>query len=241
MAFMLLNARRRRKPEEPTMQPMLPTVVVARADLTPALRERLEADASVIVFGASEADHALEVIADRRPGVVALERLFAETPAGSDFLASVRKMPFIASAELRLLHDEGTDIPVLLRRQTSAPGRVAIATTSQVLSHVEPRKTPRYKVANGVTAVVNGAATALVDVSIGGAQVLALNILRPRQRVRVALQDDNDEIRVRATIAWSIFEQCRRTKETRFRAGVEFQDAQRTPLETYCLSHRQNE
>lgn len=214
------------------------TVLIARTELTPALRERVENDPTVIVFGATETARALEVITERRPCMVALERLFAETAAGADFLASVRDLPYIAEAELRLLHDEGTDVPVLLRRQHSAPGRIAIATTSQVLALREPRRARRYPVAQGATAVVNGEPAALVNLSVGGAQVLARDILRPTQHVRVALPDENDEIRLRATIAWSIFEQCRQTKETHFRAGVEFHDGNMGTLEHYCLSHR---
>jgi hypothetical protein len=226
------------KPQELTMHPTPCTVLIARAELTSALRERVENDPNVIVFGATETVRALEVIAERRPCVVALERLFAETVVGSDFLASVRGLPYIAEAELRMLHDEGTDVPVLLRRQHAAPGRIAIATTSQVLALREPRRAPRYPMAQGVTAVVNGEPAALVNVSVGGAQVLARDILRPTQQVRVALPDENDEIRVRATIAWSMFEQCRQTKATHFRAGVEFHDGNAGALELYCLSHR---
>jgi len=228
------------KPEELPMQPTPCTVLIARAELTPALRERLENDPNVIVFGSTETARALEVIAERRPCVVALERLFAETAGGTDFLASVRGMPHMIESELRLLQDEGTDVPVLLRRQHTASGRIAIATTSQVLAVRDPRRAPRYSVVEGVTAVVNGEPAALVNVSVSGAQVLARDILRPTQHVRVALPDQNDEIRLRATIAWSMFEQCRQTKSTHFRAGVEFHDGNTGALQNFCLSHRRD-
>jgi hypothetical protein len=220
------------------MHPTPCTVLIARAELTSALRERVENDPTVIVFGATETARALEVIAERRPSVVAVERVFADTAAGTEFLASIRGLPNIAEAELRLLHDEGTDVPVLLRRQHVAPGRIAIATTSQILALREPRRSPRYPVAQGATAVVNGEPAALVNLSVGGAQVLARDILRPMQHVRVALPDENDEIRVRATIAWSMFEQCHQTRATHFRAGVEFLDGNMGALENYCLSHK---
>jgi hypothetical protein len=92
-------------------------------------------------------------------------------------------------------------------------------------------------VPNGREAVVNGEATSLVNVSVCGAQVISPMVLRPMQQVRVALPDDAEAIRLRAAIAWSVFERSDRTGETCYRAGVEFQEGYADVLQEYCTKH----
>jgi hypothetical protein len=65
----------------------------------------------------------------------------------------------------------------------------------------------------------------VVDISVVGAQVLSPTILRPNQRVRVSIAGDDTISRFRGAIAWAKFELPKAAGPPRYRAGVEFLDA----------------
>lgn len=210
------------------------TLVIARGELTPALRERLSFDPAVLVFSSAEASHALGLVVQRGVPVIALDRQFATSERGADFVSEVRSIR--PDSEIRVLSDQGGGIPVVLRRPVLANGRTTIAASSQPLGS-EIRRAPRYPVHQGCEAIVNGESTALVNVSVGGVQVLSSVVLKPLQQVRVALADDEAAIRLHAAIAWSMFERLRETGETCYRVGVAFRDANQKALEDYCTRH----
>lgn len=210
------------------------SVVIARGELLPALRQRLAFDPGVLVFSSAEAGHALGMIVQRNMSLVALDRLFAMSSGGVDFVADLRSLR--PDSEIRVLADQGSEIPLMLRKPVLPTGRATIAAASQPLSS-ECRRTPRYPVPTGCEALVNGAAASLVNVSVTGAQVLSPVVLRPMQHVRLALPDDSAAIRLQAAIAWSMFERCRQTGETCYRVGVQFQGANVHLLEAYCAKH----
>ena len=58
-----------------------------------------------------------------------------------------------------------------------------------------------------------------------GAQVLSGSILRPNQKVRVTIPQDDAQVRCRGAIAWAKFELPKPTAPPVYRAGVEFLDA----------------
>ena len=210
------------------------TLVIARSEFTAALRDRFSFDPAVLVFSSAEAEHALGLIAQRGVPLVALDRQFVATEGGLEFVAGVRSIR--PDSEIRVFSDQGGDIPVVLRRPVLGNGRMTIAASSQPIGS-ETRRTPRYPVHDGCEAFVNGASTSLVNVSLGGVQVLSAVVLKPLQQVRVALADDDAAIRLHAAIAWSMFERLRDTGETCYRAGVAFRDANLKQIEEYCTRH----
>ena len=78
----------------------------------------------------------------------------------------------------------------------------------------------------------------LVDLSVMGAQVLSATILRPNQRVRVSVPTDDFVMRFRGAVAWAKFELPRPTEPPRYRAGVEFIDADTTAMDDFCDKHK---
>ena len=194
-------------------------VVVSRRELTDALRSRLSFDPAVRVFSSEETAYALNTILWDALPVVALDRRFANSGCGTEFMAQVRAAR--PRTEIRILRDEGSDIPLLLRRPVAAGGRAWVATHSDVLRS-ELRRTLRYVIAPGREALVNGARTALVNVSLAGVQLVSSEILRPSQQVRLSLATSGDGLRLQAAVAWSTFERSRRTGATYYRVGVEF-------------------
>lgn len=210
------------------------TLVVARNDLTPALRRRFGFDPAVVVFSAAEATHALSMMLNRSLPVVALDRFFASSPAGANFVSDIRSVR--PDSEIRILTDEGSHVPLVLRRPVLGTGRATVAAASHVLTG-PARRAPRYPLPSGHEALVNGSPTVLVNLSVTGAQLVSPVVLRPAQEVGVALTNEASEIELQAAVAWSAFERSRKTGETCYRAGLEFADAEPHLLEAYCTKY----
>ena len=77
----------------------------------------------------------------------------------------------------------------------------------------------------------------LVDLSTVGAQVISPTVLKPKQRVRVALTDDHGAMRFNAAIAWAFFE-IPSNHPPHYRAGVDFVDADSFAVGAFCLRHK---
>jgi hypothetical protein len=210
------------------------TLVVARVEFTTVLQERLSFDPAVFVFSAANARGALSARFDGNTPVIALDRHFVSSPSGAQFLADARTV--WPTAEIRILTEQESDNPVLLHSTPHETGRATIAAGSRPLVG-EPRRAPRFPVADGLEAVVNGEPAGLVNVSVNGAQLVSPRILKPTQYVRIALPDHTDALRVEGEIAWSMFERSRETGKTCFRAGVAFADVEPALMQAYCAKH----
>ena len=99
------------------------------------------------------------------------------------------------------------------------------------------RRAPRHRLRSGVEIQLDGNPVSIIDMSVVGAQVVSATILRPNQRVRVSVPTDDFVMRFRGTVAWAKFE-LPRPSEQRYRAGVEFNDADSAAMDTYCTRHK---
>ena len=81
--------------------------MVAASDLLPSLRARAGAvNGELLTFTDAEAVSALQTIINRRPQVVALERVFAVTPRGAALINRIKSDPSLREAEIRVVaHD----------------------------------------------------------------------------------------------------------------------------------------
>ena len=77
---------------------------------------------------------------------------------------------------------------------------------------------------DGIVAQIDGKEATIVDLSEGGAHVVSASVLRPNQKVRISLPLEPDA-RLRATVAWASFELPKGSSGPRYRAGIEFNDA----------------
>ena len=116
----------------------------------------------------------------------------------------------------------------------TAPPRVEKA---PVIEFRGTRRAPRYRIAGTLDALVDGTQSLLVDLSVIGAQVVSPIVLKPNQRVRVSLQDQRGAVRFNASVAWASFE-IPPSSGPRYRAGLEFIDADAAAIEAYCLRHK---
>ena len=87
---------------------------------------------------------------------------------------------------------------------------------------------------------MDGNPAQVVDLSQVGAQVISQTILRPNQKVRVSVPNDDFVMRFRGSIAWAKFELPDPSAPPRYRAGIEFADADARAVEAYCQKNKVN-
>ncbi len=226
------------------------TVIIAAADLLPSLKQRNPPDpgGEVLAFADTEALSALDVIVKRRPRVVTLERLFAATPRGEALINRIKADPALGHSEIRVVSHDSDDAQVTPRRiaeiartiEALDPPAAAVFMETQPAQPLDQRGTrraARFKVAGTLGAMLDGNAATLVDLSRIGAQVVLSVVLKPNQRVRMALNDDHGSLRFNAAVAWASFE-IPPNSGPRYRAGVEFVDADGGAVDGFCQRHK---
>ena len=226
------------------------TVLIAAPDLLPALKQRTgDVNGELLAFSDADALRALEVITKRRPRVVAIEKRFAATPRGAALINRIKADPSLVQSEIRVVSGDSEYTRVSTRTptdaapvQTSAPPAAAAPGAAPVpappLDQRGTRRAPRVKIAAKVDALVDGNAAPLVDLSIVGAQVVAGSGLKPNQRVRMALSDEAGIARFNATVAWVKFEMVPGGGGPRYRAGLDFVDADVAAISAFCDRHK---
>jgi CheY-like chemotaxis protein len=227
-------------------------VVVAASNLMPSLRERLPGQGELLTFADTEPIQALQAILEHRPRLIVLERLFAATPRGAALINRIKTDPQLSAAEVRVMSHTGDYMRQLskpavpaaappeaavMTAGSSAPARSAVVPAPPVDAPLDwhgTRRAPRHRVRPGVEIQLDGNPANVVELSIVGAQVVSLTILRPNQRVRVSIPTEEFVMRFRGTIAWAKFELPKPTEPPRYRAGVEFNDADATAMNEFC-------
>jgi hypothetical protein len=219
-------------------------VVIAAPELLPALEQTAAAHGEVLAFSDSEALRALEEILERRPHIVQLERQFAATPRGAALINRIKADPSLVDSELRVVSHDSDYVRIVPRSARSSPSVVASAVDFAPVVVAPPldlrgtRRAQRYRIAGDMTILLDGNAARLVDLSEVGAQVVSPTVLKPNQRVRVALTDDHGALRFNGAIAWAAFE-IPHQRGPHYRAGVNFVDADANAVGAFCMRHKQ--
>jgi CheY-like chemotaxis protein len=243
-----------------------PAVIIAALNLTPSLCERLADEGELLTFADTEPIQALQTILEQHPRLIVLERLFAATPRGAALINRIKTDPQISQAEIRVMSHTG-DYTRVVSRGALADSVVATPPASGIyqasVAAIEPeyeidapaapvsvedaprqldwhgtRRAARYRIRQGVEIQLDGNPANLVDLSVMGAQVVSATILRPNQRVRISVPTDEFVMRFRGAVAWAKFELPKPTEPPRYRAGVEFADADVTAMDDYCSKHK---
>jgi hypothetical protein len=178
-----------------------------------------------------------------------LERLFAATPRGAALINRIKTDPQLGNAEVRVMSHTGDySRQVAKPSKIETPAQAAGATTaghtgSSGVAIVEPakpldwqgtRRAPRFRVRAGIEIQVDGNPASVVDLSTVGVQVLSSTILRPNQKVRVSIPNDDFVMRFRGAVAWAKFELPKPNDPPRYRAGVDFADADPAAVDDFC-------
>ena len=225
---------------------MSATVLIASAEYLPGLQERDDLGGA-IAFADTDALLALVAIARRRPGVVAIEREFANTRRGASLIRRIKADPALAVCDVRVVTHDSDDAPVSPGPAREAAAILAAAAPDPTVAEAVPpvvapldqrgtRRAPRFTIVDGVTAQVDGNAASLVDLSMVGAHVLSPTILKPNRHVRFALADPTQLMRCRAVVVWATFEIPKGI--ARYRAGLELFDADQAAVTRFIEAHK---
>jgi hypothetical protein len=214
------------------------TILIAAPEHLLVLKERDDfSDAQM--FSDTEALRALEVITRKRPEVIALERMFAATTRGTALINRIKADPKLSACEIRIVaHDtEYSSVPTGGAAPGDTSGGAAVAAVAAPapaapLDQRGTRRAPRFRIVEDVEVTIDGNVATLVDLSIIGAQVVSPTILKPNQRVRMAMADNKKPIRFSAGVAWASFELAKTGPQ--YRAGLEFFDAEPQAVQKFC-------
>ena len=237
------------------------TVIIGAIELLETLRECAAENTEVLEFADDEPLKALEAITSRRPKVIAVERLFAATSRGAALINRVKADPELTQAEIRVVSVDGT-YRVSPRRKSVRPASTSRAPSpvAEAKLRIEPdeddadmtpaepqaaeqnldyrgtRRVPRFRLAEGTEAQVDGVLAKIIDLSTRGAQILCVTPLKPQQKVRMVLADDLGNVKFSGTVVWASFEIPKGI--SRYRAGVEFDDAAPKAVAAFCKRHK---
>ena len=195
-------------------------VLIAPSDALPGLQERLDPNAEIQTFTDSEALEALDHIIRTKPSIIALQNDFAATSRGTALINRIKDDPKLSGCEVRVLARHSGRSRVAAKR-SAAPVPAEDPPKKPVLDVKGTRRAPRIRIKDGVEVAVDGNPAALVDLSTVGAQVVSPTVLKPNQRVRVAMGDGKNAVKCSGAIAWAAFEMPKGLP-TRYRAGIDF-------------------
>ncbi|HKB12899.1 MAG TPA: PilZ domain-containing protein [Vicinamibacterales bacterium] len=227
------------------------TIVIADSANMPAIRETASLPGRIMPFGSNSLGSAIESVRAYRPKVVAIDALVAQTPGGIAFLDRVEQLAIPGSKVLLLVEHDGhwSTAPRGnsgsmaqpkagkhggAHKQAAAANVVRPATPVEIVS---TRRVPRFAVKDALDVTVESGCAHLVDISVLGAQVVSLPVLRPGQKIKVSLPDTDDTLNVVAQVAWSLFERTQLQVEPHYRVGLEFTEAAQQALEAYRHRH----
>ena len=223
-----------------TSDVLVTTVLIAEPDQLVALRARPEY-AEALAFTDAQTPAALEAILINRPDIVVVERIFASKSRGAALINRIKADPSLERCEIRIVtHDSGATR--VAPRQTTASSSggtttiTAVVTTPAVLDQKGTRRAARHKIISGIEVLIDGNPALLVDMSVVGAQVVSNTLLKPNQRVRLSFVESTKSVRFSAGVAWSSFELPKGTP--RYRAGIEFFDADADAVSRFCETNR---
>ena len=219
------------------------SIIVADAGRLNAIRDGMPLPGRALYFTTGNVASALESIRNYRPKLVAVDALWAQTPPGVAFIDRVERLA-ILEGDIRLVARlEGRWVTTPQRIAVGAPPpapAIAPAPRPTIVpvdaAAISTRRVPRFLVRDSLDAVVESGSASLVDISVLGAQVVSQPVLRPNQKIKIALPDTGDMLHVTAQVAWSTFEKPQ-VSDARYRAGLEFTGAAQQALEAYRLRH----
>jgi hypothetical protein len=219
-------------------------VLVASPDLLPALAE-IVGDGELLTFTDADALRALEAITNRRPTVIALERVFAATPRGTALINRIKADPTLKHSEIRVVSSDSSNArtPAPRPRQADGPSATASAVVTAPVAPAPQldqrgtRRAARFNMAGQVDVLIDGNQASLINISTVGAQVVSAAVLKPNQRLRMALPDEQGDIKFGAVVAWASFENSAKSGP-RYRAGIEFMNANAAAVDAYSSRHK---
>ena len=199
-----------------------PVVLIAASESVPGLNVRDYFDRETLVFPDSACLRAIEAIVEHRPSLVVLEQIFAATPRGAALINQIRSDPELSGSEICLFSPDG-DKGVVERGERS--GGFVAGVQPLPADYRGTRAAERFMMPSGLKVQLDGEPAVLIDFSKTGVRILCPRILRPAQKVRLALVLEKKSLRINALVAWASFEPARGQGRPVYRAGLQFSQA----------------
>ena len=219
--------------------PITPVVLIGPSERLSLLSASLSTEADVVEFADTDTDKAVHAVTTERPSAVILERGFATSALGSAFIRRIRVDSDVGHTKI-LVGSHESDRTNLI----PLPIEMIIPSSTQPRDEKSPedfrgtRRTARVALRMGVLIHVDGDPATVIDMSRIGAQVLASQVLRPSQHVRVLVGAKPTSVRCSATIAWVQFELNGGNGGSYYRAGLEFFGADGDAVDAFCVAHQ---
>ena len=205
------------------------TVVIATADVLPAAQERVSAiGGEILGFNEAQAIEALQAVFTRKPDVVAFERRFAITPRGAALINRIKADPKLRKTEVRVVAHDSDYTRVSPRQKTEAEKALDMRGT---------RRAPRFKMKEATAIAIDANAGRILDLSTIGAMVTCTATLKPLQELKITLAAAGGNLKFLAKVAWASFE-IPPNSGPRYRAGIEFVDADASGVDAFIQSHK---
>jgi hypothetical protein len=117
----------------------------------------------------------------------------------------------------------------LRKKQTAKAGEAS--------AHTPARQARRVKIKKDINVTVDGAPSALVDLSTQGAQVLSSRAVRPNHSVQLTLPNGNGGLSCEARVVWVVVEHSQDQKNALYRAGMQFRGVDAPELDAIVSQH----
>jgi hypothetical protein len=209
-------------------------VLIGPAAALDLLRKQLASDHPVQLFTDHEVREAVEYIATARPEIVAIDAEFAVSARGEALIGRIEDDPTLR-CQLKLLA-RGENQPAPTRKSGSGITPAGAAPAAPYEKHGTRRAT-RVRMPEGVAVTLDGNPAELVDLSTIGAQVVSRVVLRPNQRVRVALPEGRRHLRFAGSVVWASYEMPS-GKSPRYRAGLKLSGVEGEDLQGFADRHK---
>ncbi|MGH9411636.1 MAG: PilZ domain-containing protein [Vicinamibacterales bacterium] len=241
------------------------SILIADANRMAAIRDGIHLPGTTVHFTPGGLGSAMENIRTYRPRIVAIDAIFGQTPTGVAFMDRVDALGIAGSVIKLIVQHDGkwvtasrggvvtaavsADLPLALMPEppsvvvptpqivAAAPNVDAEAEAAAPAAPASTRRAPRFLVQGSLDAALDIGRAKIVDLSVLGAQLVSIPLLRPNQRIMLSLADNGRPLSLVAQVAWSAFERPSRGVEPYYRAGIEFSGSTREALEDYRTRH----
>jgi PilZ domain len=207
-----------------------------------ALRAAVDREIAAIEATIDQRDYTDEMrSAVQHVSRLAVER--ADRERHQNLLIAGQSLAAIESALHARLDSEMETNAILRKALSEARQEIDSLKTAAAPAPADPQRKPlqfsepardarRVKIRRGVFVKVDGVTGEVVDLSMGGAQLLLAQGIKPNQLVRVVLPASGGDIICRGRIVWAVYEQ-HATSVSVYRSGVKFTDADASTIEQF--------
>jgi hypothetical protein len=213
-------------------------VLIGPLDSLPALQERLDSKADVHTFSDAEALEALDHVIRTKPALVAMQDAFADSSRGQALINRIKDDIVLATVEVRVMAKNAAHNRIAVKRGSAGvSAAVAMAENPKpALDQKGTRRAARVPIRDGIEVAVDGNTAGLINLSVVGAQVVSPTVLKPNQRVRIAME--NGKMKCAGAVVWAAFEMPKGLP-TRYRAGIDWGVTAEAPkVETFAKKNK---